>query len=34
MDRTGEEISESSLCRALKRQGLVIKKGSIRVRSV
>jgi transposase len=26
MDRTGEEISESSLCRALKRQGLVIKK--------
>jgi transposase len=25
-DRTGEEISESSLCRALKRQGLVIKK--------
>jgi transposase len=26
MDRTGEETSESSLSRALKRQGLVIKK--------
>src|SRR3954467_5356257 len=27
LDKTGEEISESSICRALKRHGLVIKKG-------
>src|SRR3954465_13749948 len=26
LDKTGEEISESSICRALKRHGLVIKK--------
>jgi transposase len=26
--RTGEEISESSVCRALQRHGLVIKKDS------
>ena len=26
MGKTGEEISESSICRALKRHGLVIKK--------
>jgi transposase len=26
MDKTGEEVSESSICRALKRHGLVIKK--------
>jgi transposase len=26
LDKTGEEISESSICRALKRHGLVTKK--------
>jgi transposase len=26
LDKTGEEIGESSICRALKRHGLVIKK--------
>jgi transposase len=26
MEKTGQEVSESSLCRALKRHGLVIKK--------
>src|SRR5947209_1765507 len=28
LDKTGEEVSESSICRALKRHGLVIKKPS------
>jgi transposase len=31
--RTGDEISESSICRALQRQGLVIKKDFARQRA-